>query len=332
MQGASKKSSQLTLWDTDSVTGLLESEDGHLPSGLPDSNSSGDSGRPVCHANPYRLPAESEVRKTNGTCGQNSIASSQSVCLQSLLASSLQAKTDVSGSMEFRLIWKNLDMPSQRQICQLQALGHRTEDSDSTGELFGWPTPNTMPDAPNMSANRGDGKRRRLTPQSVVGLVPWPTPLAITGGPESAARKQELGRTRSGGSDLQSTAQLAGWGTPRVTTNGGLSNPDRATLQESRLEDQVQGWATPCARDWKDSAGQAKFGTNPDGSQRNRFDQLARQVFGMTTGLPNASTASKGVLEPAFVRWLMGYPAGWDQASPSFSEWSAVQERIASVA
>ncbi len=178
MREASKKSSQLTLWDTDSVTGLLESEDGHLPSGLQVSNPSSDSGRPVCHANPYRLPAESEVRRINGTSGRNSTVSSQSVALQSLLASSLRARMDVNGSMEFHSIWKSLVSPSQRQICQLQALGHRTKDSDFTGELFGWPTPNTMPDAPNMSENRGDGKRRRLTPQSVAGLVPWPTPLA----------------------------------------------------------------------------------------------------------------------------------------------------------
>ena len=52
-----------------------------------------------------------------------------------------------------------------------------------------------------------------------TGSSSWPTPRAITGGAESAQRKQELGRTRSGGSDLQAEAQ---------------------------------NWATPTARDYKD--------------------------------------------------------------------------------
>ena len=35
----------------------------------------------------------------------------------------------------------------------------------------------------------------------------YPTPRTITGGAESAQRKQELGRTKSGGGDLQSVVQ-----------------------------------------------------------------------------------------------------------------------------
>jgi hypothetical protein len=37
-------------------------------------------------------------------------------------------------------------------------------------------------------------------------------------------------------------------------------------------------WSTPSARDWKDTAGMAMTGTNPDGSQRSRLDQLPRQA------------------------------------------------------
>jgi hypothetical protein len=46
-------------------------------------------------------------------------------------------------------------------------------------------------------------------------LAAWPTPKTPTGGPESAERKQELGRTESGGGDLQAVATLANWPTPR---------------------------------------------------------------------------------------------------------------------
>ena len=37
-------------------------------------------------------------------------------------------------------------------------------------------------------------------------------------------------------------------------------------------------WVMPSARDWKDSAGMAETGTNPDGTERSRLDQLPRQA------------------------------------------------------
>ena len=38
------------------------------------------------------------------------------------------------------------------------------------------------------------------------------------------------------------------------------------------------GWASPSARDYKDTPGMATTATNPDGSERTRLDQLPRQV------------------------------------------------------
>jgi hypothetical protein len=43
----------------------------------------------------------------------------------------------------------------------------------------------------------------------------WATPKTPTGGPETAKRKQELGRTASGGGDLASQT-LEQWGSPRT--------------------------------------------------------------------------------------------------------------------
>jgi hypothetical protein len=40
----------------------------------------------------------------------------------------------------------------------------------------------------------------------------------------------------------------------------------------------VLPWATPSARDFKDTTGMSTTGTNPDGSERNRLDQLPRQA------------------------------------------------------
>ncbi len=355
----SKNLRSRSLFDTDSAISLPVLPDGQKPCDLPDCSTPLESGHRACPVNRFRVPVNSEVRKTNGTSGQNSTPSSASVALQSCLANNLAARTDVNGSMEYRLIWKNWVTSSGRQICALRASGGRTSGSESTGEpsgwntprasdgsnggpnqaggalsadaaMAGWPTPNTMPDAPNMSTNRGNGHRQRLTPQSVQGLVGWPTPRTVTGGAESAERKQELGRTESGGSDLQAVAQMAGWGTPRVTTNGGLSSDSRSTLKESRLEDQVQGWATPSARDWKDTPGMATTATNPDGSTRDRMDQLPRQIHGATGISSSVATEKRGALEPQFARWLMSFPEIWDSVSPNYEAYCDLQAAIES--
>lgn len=112
-------------------------------------------------------------------------------------------------------------------------------------------------------------------------------------------------------------------------------------------------WASPAARDWKDSHGMAR--TREKG--RHRIDQLARQVYASLDGsglftpptatlmesalsvemilaiadaraLPWTSAnmekwaasstgeASSGLLNPDWVEWLMGWPVGWTASKP----------------
>lgn len=106
------------------------------------------------------------------------------------------------------------------------------------------------------------------------------------------------------------TSSVIGWMTP--TTEDGKSDGPKA-LQEwenaksegwpvrtsaQRLRNQVivmAGWASPSARDWKDSPGMATTGTNPDGSERTRLDQLVRQANLAGWPTARATDAEKNV-------------------------------------
>jgi hypothetical protein len=186
-----------------------------------------------------------------------------------------------------------------------RAGGHSPRVQD-VALLAAWPTPNTMEGG---QTSRG-GKRKGEA--LMGGLVGWPTPQAHDSQEQGKGREMTAtGRIRThNGSDVSAnlpmvagwatpraedaesagmrhsrgvadtlTAQagqglpLAGWGTPRVTTNGGNGNPSRGADGKALLEDQVHGIAS--------------------------------------TSCP-AGTGKRGVLRPGHSRWLMGYPAAWD--------------------
>lgn len=79
----------------------------------------------------------------------------------------------------------------------------------------------------------------------------------------------------------------SGWPTPKTSdTHGPMEN--RSIGHRSNLND----------RDWKDSAGMATTGINPDGSERSRIDQLPRQAVLAGWPTPMAGTpAQKGYNE-----------------------------------
>lgn len=284
----------------------LESEAGSSPSTSP--GGKGQSGPAPARVSRSASPARAPGKRTSDTCGPLFTASSPSADLQRSLASRLQALTDCSGSPEYALTWKDQDMPWGPPICRLRALGRRT----SANGFGGWPTP---------TKGNADGS------QSSAGM-------------SATGRKPDGSK---GTVSLNHVAKMTGWATPRVTTNGGNGNPERAADGKARLEDQVHGWPTPMAKDKHESARRsiallrgheaptetgrwvAGWATPTTRDHKDGTSTLENTpingLLGRQVSLSPATTGGRGALAPEFSRWLMGYPAGWenfaDSATPS---------------
>jgi hypothetical protein len=254
---------------------------------------------------------------TSGTCGPPSSGSSASASLATSVANRLRQAMRFDGGILWRLTWKGRATPARRWIYQRQASARRTSGADCSG----WPTPNTLDtiDREGLRPSRIATNRDSGYLTEIVVRVPWPTP--VTTDAVGAGGRNE-------------TAQKDG-----SKTHAGTSLTDAAMA--------ATGWTTPSARDWKDSAGMAQTGTNPDGTERMRLDQLPRQaaltawagwgtprvtgngnhgnpsratdrrarledqVHGTTLSGSPAPTGKRGQLNPAFSLWLMGYPTAW---------------------
>jgi len=137
----------------------------------------------------------------------------------------------------------------------------------------------------------------------------WPTPRTLTGGPESAERKQELGRTESGGGDLASAVQ-ASW--PTASARDWRSESCSQEFQDERnaqtrgkpLTWEAQRWSTPCCED-KEAAGSAKRGGLTNDVRLAGLPAPARRN---TRGSQAESSPHPVVLNPRWVSCLMGFP------------------------
>lgn len=224
-----------------------------------------------------------------------------------------------------------------------------SEGNSGTGRMLkleaqNWPT-----------ARAEDGESAGNHPGAVDSLTGatkhWATPRTLTGGGESAARKQELGREDSGGGDLQAQTQL--WQTP-ATDSFRRRGGDRS--DEMGLDQQARFFPTPAGRDYRtpnreprtdrvgpkageqlqnfvehclDSRqGQATL----DGLTSSENDQTSLQLWPTPRREPGTHSVVNGKryetsleyvvreqkdetrrLNPRFVEWLMGFPITWTE-------------------
>lgn len=281
-----------TFKDTGSVTSSPESAGGVALCASPDGRTIDPSGREAVPANPSAQPDAGREPETTATCGRNSSVSSASAGLLRSLASRLQARMAGRGSTLFRLTWRISATPSGRQICALRASVRRISGNDCTSWpnlqtavilASAWPTP-TVQDAENC-AGSSQYQRNSLPLNTMATLTAWPTPSAQG----SAGEISE---------DLERTG--AKW---RNRKTGRVLQTNLAT--EAKM---LANWATPKSTDAKGY---------PYEPTETRRSELRKQTSGTTSNGCPAGTEKRGQLNPAFCRWLMGFPAEWDAYAPT---------------
>ena len=139
-----------------------------------------------------------------------------------------------------------------------------------------------------------DGRKHTASLEHAVKFAGWPTPdagaFAVGADLEThlkrvAKLKAQKINGNGAGLPLGIVSQMAGWATPNAMTGhtrGLATDPEVATRRKAR------------------------------GHQVNLEDQI-----GTTSSSSHAPTAKRGSLNPAFVRWLMGFPTAWDDCAPT---------------
>lgn len=327
--------------DTAKSTCSPGSADGAAPLSLPDGPPTAPYGRVRARVSRSRSQDAEAAPMTFGTYGPTCFASSVPPGPLSSWESRLRERLATVGSTEFPLIWSEKVTPAGRSISRLAPSMRRTSGNGCIGAL--WPTPNVPNGGRTLTREEARTYRKRTDGSKCQVPLPsamaaWPTPQARDGmpphTPEYVAKHRANGHGMSNLNDY--LAHTAAWPTPTVADVQGGRMTRSGTRNDEPLLNGLMMWSTPRASDGEKGGPNQSFGaggtplpaqmcawstpTTNDAKNNaapSRFERnsaalnVQMAASGTTTSSSPATTAKRGVPNPEFPCWLMGFPAVW---------------------